>query len=337
MSTSTTKAWTFNHEGYPKALRLSSAPVKSTLSTTELRVRVKAAAINPVDIQLMNFPIWSYLPTFLAAPEHGLAADFSGVVEAAGESSGFKAGDEIFGMVPLLSTGTLQETIHLDTTTAALAPKPSSWTFAQAAALPLVYLTARTVLAAVEPYVANASRPKVAVLGGSSSTGMYCVHLAKSRGWSVIASCSGRNADFVRSMGADEVIDYTSSSVPERVKAFQPDAIMDCVGGTECIGLADRYVTIVGDKTSRANMGGAATYLWNPQMLLRSYLGKFGLGKSYDCVNLELKSSYLEETLRLPAEKLVVDSTFGFDQVREAFERLNTGRARGKVVVEVCK
>lgn len=95
MSTSTTKAWTFNHEGYPKALRLSSAPVKSTLSTTELRVRVKAAAINPVDIQLMNFPIWSYLPTFLAAPEHGLAADFSGVVEAAGESSGFKAGDEV--------------------------------------------------------------------------------------------------------------------------------------------------------------------------------------------------------------------------------------------------
>ena len=165
---------------------------------------------------------------------------------------------------------------------------------------------------------------------------MYAVHLAKQRGWSVVASCSARNADFVRSMGADDIIDYTSSSVPERVKAFRPDAIVDCVGGTECLGLAKRYVTIVGDKTNRMVMGGAAIYLWNPQMLLRSWLGRAGLGPSYDCVNLDLNKTFLEDTLRLPRDKIVIDSTFGFDQVREAFERLNTGRARGKVIINVA-
>ncbi|PNS17541.1 Zinc-type alcohol dehydrogenase-like protein [Sphaceloma murrayae] len=328
------KAWTFSHEGYPKALKPSSLPVKDTLSPTELRVKVKAAAINPVDIQLMNLPLWPYLPSFLAAPTHGVAEDFSGVVEAAGEDSGFKPGDEIFGMVPILSTGTLQSTIVISASAAALAPKPRHWSHSQAAALPLVYLTARTVIAATQPYLSSTRTPRVAVLGGSSATGMYCVHLAKKRGWTVIASCSGRNADFVRSMGADEVIDYTTTNVPGSLGEWRPDAIMDCVGGTECIGLADRYVTIVGDKTSRSAMGGALTYLWNPRMVLRSYLGKFGLGKSYDCVNLELKREWLEETLSLEKGG-VVDSEFGFGEVREAFERLGTGRARGKVVVRV--
>lgn len=92
---SSIKAWTWDHQGYPKALRQTTLQTKSDLSTTEIRVRVKAAAINPVDVQLMNVPLWPYLPTFLAAPEHGTAEDFSGVVEAAGEKTGYKVGDEV--------------------------------------------------------------------------------------------------------------------------------------------------------------------------------------------------------------------------------------------------
>jgi len=232
-----------------------------------------------------------------------------------------------------ITLGTMQQLAVIDTKTSAVTLKSSDWSWQEAASLPLVWLTARTTIAAVEPYIT--SRKKIAVLGGSSSTGMYAVHIAKSRGWSVISSCSGRNADFVTSMGADEIIDYTSSSVPERVKAFAPDAIIDCVGGTGCIGLAKRYVTIVGDKTSRATMGGAAIYLWHPRMLLRMLLGRTGLGNPYDCVNLELNAKYLEETLRLPREKITIDSIFEFDQVPDAFERLNTARTRGKVVVRI--
>lgn len=229
--------------------------------------------------------------------------------------------------------GTLQDLALVDVKAGVVAKKPSSWSWEQAAALPLVWLTARTTIAAVEPYITN---KKVVVLGGSSSTGMYAVHLATARGWTVLATCSSRNAEFVKSMGATTIIDYNNTSVSTAVKDFGPDAIIDCVGGTECLTLAKRYVTIVGDKTSRASMGGAAIYLWYPRMLARMIMGRLGLsGLKYDCVNLELKIKWLEEALGLPTEKIVIDSTWKFEQTKEGFERLNTGRARGKVVIKL--
>ena len=83
-------------------------------------------------------------------------------------------------------------------------------------------------------------------------------------------------------------------------------------------------------------MGGAAIYLWNPKMVIRTVLGKVGLGQSYDCVNLEFRKEWLEETLDLDRSKIILDSTWEFDQVVEAFAKLSSGRARGKVVVKVC-
>ncbi|GAB7352680.1 hypothetical protein MBLNU459_g3041t1 [Dothideomycetes sp. NU459] len=334
-TTSPVKAWTFTHGGYPSSLHKSAlpGPGSSGPAPTELHVRVKAVALNPVDIQIMNLPVWPYVPTFVVPAEKGIAEDFSGVVERAGAESGFREGDEVFGITFSLSGGTLQELVVVDTKASVVVKKPDGWSWEQAAALPLVWLTARTTIAAVEPNISASKR--VAVLGGSSSVGMYAVHLAASRGWTVLATCSARNTSFVESMGAATVVDYNRGSVAEAVRGFAPDAIIDCVGGTECLGVAKRYVTIVGDKTSRASMGGAMIYLWNPQMLLRNFLGRWGLGLKYDCVNLAFDRGYLEEALRLDKQKIAVDSTFEFDQVREAFERLNTGRTRGKVIVKV--
>ncbi|KAL1297648.1 hypothetical protein AAFC00_006204 [Neodothiora populina] len=209
----------------------------------------------------MNLPIWAYLPASVSPPRKGVANDFSGIVEVAGDESGLKPGDEVFGIQFAVTTGTLQQLVLIDTKDSAslVVKKPSTWTWEQAAALPLVWLTARTTIAAVEPDVVKHKR--IAVLGGSSSTGMYAVHLAAARGWDILTTCSGRNADFVRSMGASTVVDYMNTSVPDAVKKYAPDAVVDCVGGTECLELASRYVTIVGDKTSRASMGGSAIYL----------------------------------------------------------------------------
>ena len=75
--------------------------------------------------------------------------------------------------------------------------------------------------------------------------------LAKRRGWKVVATSSGKNKDFVTStLGADEHVDYTTQNVRDAVSRCEPDAVIDCVGGTECIGLpsSKRYTTIVGDK-----------------------------------------------------------------------------------------
>jgi NADPH:quinone reductase-like Zn-dependent oxidoreductase len=99
-------------------------------------------------------------------------------------------------------------------------------------------------------------------------------------------------------MGADEVVDYTAKSVSGRVKAWKPDAIVDCVGGTECLEIAKRYVTIVGDKTARVTMGGSLLYLLYPRMALRWFWGRFGLGERYDCIMLDQKE-YLHEAVNM--------------------------------------
>ena len=277
----------------------------------------------------------------MATPK-GIAKDFSGVVLSAGSDSGFTKGDEVFGLFMSSSRGTLSEIAVIDTSEKAgesvVLKKPAQWSWDEAASLPLVWLTARTSISCVEEYVSKDAGKKVVVLGGSSATGMYTVHLAASRGWTVLSTCSGRNTEFVSSLGASKVVDYTKYNVGDAVRDFAPAAIIDCVGGTECLGIAPRYVTIVGDKTSRSTMGGSLLYLTSPRMVLRKVLGMLGWGEHYDCIILAQNKDFLQEAVdSLPKEKIAVDSTFSFEQVKEAFARLDTGRARGKVVVEVDK
>lgn len=349
------RAWVYTTGGYPSCVRQTLLPAPSIQPTigsgggivgpTTLLIRVRAAALNPVDIQLMNLPVLWSLP-YLSGAEKGIGADFAGTVVAAGrEAAGFAAGDEVFGLhfAPFAgggsAAGTLKEVVAVDVRSAVVLKKPREWTWGQAAALPLVWLTARTCVGRCEGFVGGGNGTAtgtVAVLGASSATGMYAVVLAKRRGWRVVGTCSARNEEFVKRMGVDVVIDYTKGNVREKVAAEGPDAIIDCVGGTECLDLARRYVTIVGDKTSRSVIGGSLTYLWNPRMVLRALLGRLGLrSELYECVNLETRKDYLEEALHLDKEEIVVDSTFSFEQVREALERMNSGRCRGKVVVNI--
>ena len=330
-TTSPVRAWTYTHSGYPSTLSLSTIPVANNPAPGHLLIQIHAAALNPVDIQLMNVPIWS-LPRMGFPKVPG--ADFSGTVLAAGEGTSWKTGDEILGFSLGKSTnGFLSEVVDLDEKIATVVRKPKEWSWTEAASLPLVWLTARTCIELTEPFLKE--NKKLVVLGGSSGVGMYVCHLAKQRGWDILATCSGRNADFVKGMGADTVIDYTTQNVVEEVKKYAPAAVVDCVGGTDCIGIANQYVTIVGDKTSRSTMGGSLLYYFYPKMMFRYYLGKFGLGKSYLCIVLDPQQKYLEEALHLPKDKIIIDSTFDFGRAKEAYERLDTSRARGKVVVEV--
>ena len=336
--TSNVKSWIYTTAGYPATLTLSETTVPTTPSPHHLLVQVRASALNPVDIQLMNLSLNS--SPGLNKPKIP-GRDFAGVVLAAAPETQFQKGDEVMGIsMSMDGTGFLTEVAHLDIRGACVVKKPSHLTWVQAASLPLVWLTART---AVEKCVAFMKDPipannKLVVLGGSSSTGIYMVKLAHDRGWTVLSTCSPRNIDFVRSLGANQVVDYTTSpdAVPKAVAAFKPHAILDCVGGTDCIGLAPQYVTIVGDKTNRATMGGSALYLTHPRMALRWLLGYLGLSNSYECIILQMKKEWLEEATNLQGERdIFIDSTFPFDRTKEAFERLDTGRTRGKVVVEV--
>lgn len=287
----------------------------------------------------MNMPIMN-LP-YMSGTKF-VARDFSGVVLATSpEVKDFTKGDEVCGLIPdfMGSTGTLTEISHFDTRMACMIKKPTHLSHAQAASLPLVWLTARTSIAKVEKDMTAtpASANKLVVLGGSSSTGIYTVKLAKQRGWTVLSSCSGRNADFVKDLGADQVADYTTSptAVVDAVKAFKPAAIIDNVGGVETIGLAKHYVTIVGDKTTRTTMGGPMLYLVSPKMVLRHFLSWLGIVNEYQCIMLDANKEWLGEIRSLKDDDVIIDSTFKFDKTKEAFERMNTGRCRGKVVIEI--
>lgn len=241
--------------------------------------------------------------------------------------------------------GALAEIAEIDPSASVLVKKPREWSWEKAAAIPLVWLTAVVCIDSVAPYVEATSSKKVAVLGGSSSTGIYSILLAKRRGWNVVSSSSGKNKDFViNELKADAHVDYTSQDVREGIMAFEPDAVIDCVGGTECIGLptSKRYTTIVGDKTGRLTMGGPFTYFdyKHPIVAATQWMrwakGKSGLGESYDVVILNPKNEALEQaTETLREDVIFIDSVHEFEDAKKAFERLNTGRAKGKVVVRV--
>jgi reticulon-4-interacting protein 1, mitochondrial len=336
MTTTSVKSWIHTVAGYPETLQHSTTEVPSTTFPGHILVRVHAAALNPVDIQLMNIPLNS-LP-LLNKPKIA-GRDFSGTVIAAASDTGFSRGDEVFGLtMDIGNSGALTEVAHIKVAAGAVIKKPQDLSWSKAASLPLVYLTARTIIERCKPFM-KGNGSKLVVLGGSSATGIYTIQIAKKMGWTVLASCSGKNIDFVKNQGATEVVDYTTSpsAVVDAVRNFKPSAIADCVGGTDCIGLASQFVTIVGDKTSRATMGGSILYWTNPRMTLRWLMGYLGVGSSYECIILDAKAEWLEETTRLDPEKdVIIDSLFQFDKVKEAFERLDTGRARGKVVVEVA-
>jgi reticulon-4-interacting protein 1, mitochondrial len=336
MANTAVKSWIHTVAGYPGTLQQSTTEVPSIPSSGHILVKVHAAALNPVDIQLMNIPLNS-LP-LLNKPKIA-GRDFSGIVLAAAPDTAFSNGDEVLGLtMDIGNSGTLTEAAHIKVAAGAVIKKPNSLDRTKAASLPLVYLTARTIIERCKTSM-NGNGNKLVVLGGSSATGIYTIQIAKKMGWTVLASCSGKNVDFVKSQGATEVIDYTTSpnAVVHAVKSFKPSAIADCVGGTDCIGLAPKFVTIVGDKTSRATMGGSILYWMNPRMTLRWLMGYLGFGNLYECISLDAKAEWLEEVTKLDPEKdVIVDSVFQFDKVKEAFERLDTGRARGKVVVEVA-
>lgn len=360
------KKWTYTTGGFPPCLHQTTAspPAASDLKATQIQVRTKAFAINPVDVQAMNLYKTSPSPypwplSILAGTssnpdqEHETCCDFSGTVTHAGPNAGFVPGDQVFGftMAPMNGFGTAGEVLTFDTASpsVAIAKKPSNWDHAHAAAIPLVWLTARTSIEAVHASVEQSKDKWLVVLGGSSSTGMYTVRIAKARGWRVLSTCSTRNVDFVKhQLHADEVIDYTAvSSVPgevfnklqESIQKGDGVVIVDCVGGTDSLdhkdlgGKITRYVTIVGDKTDRSSMGGPAIYANYPRMLVRWALGRVGLGISYDCVILEAKKEWLEEAGQtLGRDEVVIDSTFKFDELPNALEKMVEGRVRGKLV-----
>ncbi|GAA6053460.1 hypothetical protein JCM3770_005176 [Rhodotorula araucariae] len=367
------RAWIHGSPPFPSTLSLvqQSPPKPAELKPHELLVEIHTAALNPVDVQFRNLSIFR-LPA-LSYP-HGLGCDFAGVVLGRGKDvKDLPIGSQVMGVTlnPLADAngGTLSEICVVDTTRSTVIIKPPHLSWVQAAALPLAFLTAKTVLSA--PYLVlppsaspepsapadHTTQPTIAVLGGSTAVGQHVVQLASKRlHFRVVATCSSDNAEFVRSLGASDIVDYRAGDVAAQLTALRPSegylSIIDCVGGravldhasslvaprTRAFSAGGSFTTLVGDKTARSALGGSWLYLSHPAMLVRMLRGWAGYGVRYACIMFRNDRGWLAEVGHLVADEgfeVVVDSEFQFEEVEQAFERLNTGRTRGKVVVHV--
>jgi len=302
------KAWTYTTPGYPSAVLFSDISLPP-LSKNQIHIRIQASALNPVDIQLINLPIW-YLPGLRY--EKGIGEDFAGEVIGVGaDVSKWKIGDQVWGFTisPGGKFGTVGEVMPLYTTKAIILPRKEGLKATEAASLPLVFLTAYTALvyyAQIQDPPIEGAQKRILVLGGSTGVGIYALQIAAKRlGCHIVTTASTRNIDFVKSLGANEVIDYTHTSVLKGALTYLPDggydAIIDLVGGMELLPHLNTllkpeaaYVTIVGDKTSRNKLGGAFIYPFFPRMVLRTVAGYLGYSRKYYCINLHAKEEYLE-------------------------------------------
>ncbi|EUC39365.1 hypothetical protein COCCADRAFT_80522 [Bipolaris zeicola 26-R-13] len=331
-------------------------------SPNEVLIKVHAAAINPVDIQVWSSPLLGWLT---GKKEKGIGRDYSGVIVAVGEEvkkqGKWEAGDEVFGLYNnLTAEGTFTHYLLLSPSTSPLAKKPPSLPHSSASAIPLVALTAYACLSWLPSTPRTPTHPyRIIISGASGGVGTLCVQLAKRLHAShITAICSSRNASFVRSLGADTVLDYTSQNIREALlesvekEGAGYDLYVDCVGGTDVFaywtGLLRRegaYVTIVGDKTERTVVGGPLTYFTHPRQVLR-FLRGWLVGPRYASVMLWDKSECLEQVAGLvergEVRVVVQDVVKGIldeGMYEEAWERVKGemvgGRVRGKIVVDV--
>jgi len=296
----------------------------------EVLVQVHASNINPVDHKIVQMVgiAWSY--------PHKLGSDLAGVVVAVGPGCDrLKVGDEVWG-----EATTLSEMIHTGGTFAQYATvsesilgiKPKELSMVEAGAMPMVSLTGYEALkwAAGGPRFSG-SDVTVLVLGGSGGTGHMGIQLAKAMGASkVITTCSGSHSDFVKSLGADQVIDYHKQQYYDVLAAKSVDVVYDCVGLS---GTGDHAATILKDH------GHFVTLLPTGLPGIRSKFSRpdistyaptcVGSCSHYDRIDAIASMASLGKL------KVHIDVTYSLEDIKQAFNHSLAGHTTGKVALQM--
>lgn len=216
----TMKAVRIHEYGGPEVLRLEDAPVPVP-AAGEVLIRVHAAGINPVDWKIREGRLRGRVEHRLPLV---LGWDVAGVIEVLGPGvTLFKIGDALYARPDIARDGGYAEYIAVRASEVAL--KPKSLDFIHAAAVPLAGLTAWQALFDAAKLAAGQS---ILIHAGAGGVGSYAVQFAHWKGARVIATASARNADLVRSLGADQVIDYTQTRFEDEVQDL--DVVFDTVG-----------------------------------------------------------------------------------------------------------
>jgi len=321
------KAIVYCDYGLADVLKLEDIE-KPVAEPGQILVKVRAAAANPLDWHMMRgTPYVMRFGTGLRRPtELRLGVDYAGVVEAVGPGvTQFKPGDEVFGA----RTGAFAEYVTAKADGNAV-PKPANISFEQAAAVPVAAITALQGLRAG----GVGAGTTVLINGASGGVGTFAVQIAKSLGAKVTGVSSTRNLELVRSLGADAVIDYTQADYT--TAGVQYDMILDNVGNHGF--LANRRALTPGGKYVLIGGGGPENGTWIGPMInpVKAMLISPFIKQDMQVLFANLSRDDLAELARLMAEGQVtpvIDRRYSLAEVPEAIRYLETGRARGKVVI----
>ena len=312
--------------GSPDVLELKDVD-KPVLDDDSVLVRVRAAGLNAFDWHVMRGrPALVRIFTGLRKPKSSaMGRDFAGQVDAVGKNvTEFRPGDEVFGA----GAGALAEYARGKSF---LVHKPASLTFEQAAAIPMAGMTALQALRDIGQIKPGQD---VLINGASGGVGTFAVQLAKALGARVTAVCSTRNVDMVRSLGADEVIDYTKEDFTRRPQRF--DLFVD-VAATHSLSAQTRVLRAHGTLVSvgSANDGGTAAILVG--FLAVAVRSRFESRKMLSFIAKNSKEDLLLLKGLIDAGKVrpVIDRTYSLSETPTAIRYLEEGHARGKVVITV--
>ncbi len=325
------KAYICEKYGPPEVLRLKEVE-KPVPKDNEVLIKVHATTVNAADCNVRGL---SYIPTglgFVAKMMLGfnkpkisiIGSVLAGKIEAVGDKvTSFEVGDEVYGTGPEL--GAYAE-YACRPESGALALKPKNISFEEAATVPYGALTALHFLQEVAHIQ---SGQKVLINGASGGVGVYAVQLARYFGAGVTGVCSSRNLEFVRSLGAMQVIDYTKEDPAQ--KDEQWDIIMDIVVGKTSF---KRF------KNSLASQGyylAVAGGLNDMLGMIRTSFGggrkvKFGGGS--DCEKKEYLD-FLNDLIEKGELKPVLDRCFPFEKLVDAHRYVEEGHKKGNIAVSI--
>jgi alcohol dehydrogenase len=287
------------------------------LSAGKVLVNIKIAGINPIDWKIREGYMQQMI--HLQFPST-LGMDFSGVIKQVGEdvSSDFKQGDEVYGQagVPSGGSGAFSELALANATSIAHKPKRLSHT--QAAALPLVGVSAWQAL--VE-HIGLSKGQKILIHGGAGGIGSIAIQLAKNLGAHVATTVSSDDKQFVQDLGANEVIDYKTQTFEDLVHDY--DAVFDTIGG-ETYTRSFRVL----------RKGGIIVSMLEQQN--SELMEQFGVKavSQFTQVNTE-RLSKLAEWVDQNKVNIHIDKTFSLDEVGKALDYLRDIHPRGKIVLAI--
>ncbi|MBX2873384.1 MAG: NAD(P)-dependent alcohol dehydrogenase [Saprospiraceae bacterium] len=320
------KAFVYRKYGHPKeVLKMEEWP-KPTPKGNEVLIKANAWSLNPSEWHRIKASIWMLrLSNGLRAPKDPiLGADIAGVVVEVGrEVRSFQVGDRVVGRNYL---GGLAEYACLEEDKTARIPAEIS--FEQAAAIPLASITA--LIALRDKGVIRAGQ-SVLINGASGGIGTFAVQLARYFGASVTAVCSGKNGQLVRSLGAQEVINYQEEDFTQKGPF---DLLVDLIGNRSIQELQGAL-----SPNGRCVMVGYSNFKNLLGFVFKGAWLSKTTGKQFVTMDAQIQTADVELVLRLVQDKklqVVIDRVYDFEEIPEAFAYLGTRRVKGKIVIQIA-